>query len=208
MLTSPVVVLLAWGGVAALRRCPGAAISRWPARRCSRSRSPAACSPPTRCSTTAPISRPPRAIRSCASLDSRFAGSGPALFTDFDEYSMYELRDLDVGGPDFVYPPPALAGGARGYGDPVELDRVPPVALLAYPLIVTRRDPAASRPPSAYRAAMAGRLLRGVGTASQRASGRSHIALAGSRARMQCTRIAAWRAPGSDARLIAAERPS
>ena len=86
-----------------------------------------------------------------ASLNARFAGEGPTLFTDFDEYSMYELRDLDVGGPDFVYPPPALAAPRGGYGDPVELDRVAPAALLDYPLIITRRDPAASRPPSAYR---------------------------------------------------------
>ncbi len=80
-----------------------------------------------------------------ATLDSRFAGKGPTLFTDFDEYSLYELRELDLGGPDFVYPPPALADAAGGYGEPVDLDRVAPGALLAYPLIITRRDPAASR---------------------------------------------------------------
>jgi hypothetical protein len=85
-----------------------------------------------------------------AALDARFAGRGPALFTDFDEYAMYELRDLDVGGPDFVYPPPALAGLAGGYGDPVVLSRAPARALERYPLIVTRRDPLLVRPPSAY----------------------------------------------------------
>ena len=36
-------------------------------------------------------------------------------------------------------------------GQPADLDRVSPAALLAYPLIVTRRDPAASRPAAAYR---------------------------------------------------------
>jgi hypothetical protein len=86
-----------------------------------------------------------------ASLDSAYAGRGPTLFTDFDEYALYELRDLDVGGPNFVYPPPALAGIAGGYGKPVQLDRAPPAALARYPLIVTRRDPSAGRPPSAYR---------------------------------------------------------
>src|SRR6202012_1899530 len=90
------------------------------------------------------------------SINRRFAGRGPTLFTDFDEYSMYVLRDLDVGGPDFVYPPPALASLAGGYGRPVRLDRATPGSLSAYPLIVTRRDPSASRPPAAYRLAWQG----------------------------------------------------
>ena len=62
-----------------------------------------------------------------ARLNSRFAGQGPTLFTDFDEYSLYVLRDLDVGGPDFVYPPPAAAAAAGGHGRPVRLDRLAPV---------------------------------------------------------------------------------
>ena len=83
-----------------------------------------------------------------ASLDSRFAGRGPALFTDYDEYALYALRDLDVGGPGFMYPPPAVA---QTEGQPANLDLISPAALRSYPLIVTRRDPAASRPPAAYR---------------------------------------------------------
>jgi hypothetical protein len=38
-----------------------------------------------------------------------------------------------------------------GHGYPVDLDRVPPRAWAAYPLVLTRRDPTAGRPPSAYR---------------------------------------------------------
>ena len=49
-----------------------------------------------------------------AQVNSRFAGRGPTLFTDFDEYSLYGLRDLDVGGPNFIYPPPALAADRGG----------------------------------------------------------------------------------------------
>jgi hypothetical protein len=86
-----------------------------------------------------------------ASIDKLFAGDGPTLFTDFDEYSLYELRDMDVGGPDFVYPPPALAAAAGGYGEPVDLDKIAPAAFASYPLIVTRRDPSAMRPPDLYR---------------------------------------------------------
>ena len=85
-----------------------------------------------------------------ASLNSRFAGLGPALFTDFDEYAMYELRGLDVGGANFIYPPVALAHLSKGHGGRERLDAVPPAKLRAYPLIVTRRNPSANRPPSAY----------------------------------------------------------
>jgi hypothetical protein len=146
MLTSPVVVLMAWAGIAALRASPlrvaaplvafvllgGVLVSD---------------ALQYHSSNLAPTAR----YEELASVNTRFAGQGPTLFTDFDEYSLYELRDMDVGGPDFAYPPPALAAAAGGYGDPVELDRIAPAALLAYPLIVTRRDPTAARPPAAYR---------------------------------------------------------
>jgi hypothetical protein len=85
-----------------------------------------------------------------ASVGARFGGRGPALFTDFDEYSMYELRNLDVGGPDFIYPPAHLAGIDTGHGNQVDVTRGRSASLRAYPLIVTRRDPLAIRPPSAY----------------------------------------------------------
>ena len=47
-----------------------------------------------------------------------------------------------------MYPPPAIA---QTEGQPANLDLIPPAALRSYPLIVTRRDPTASRPPAAYR---------------------------------------------------------
>jgi len=155
MLTSPVVVLLAWGGVAFLRELP-------PRRAGSLAAALLALALvggvvvsdalQYHSSNLAPTAR----YQELASLNSRYAGAGPTLFTDFDEYSLYELRDLDVGGADFVYPPPAVAAAAGGYGNPVRLDRVDPRALLAYPLIVTRRDPAAPRPPAAYDLAWSG----------------------------------------------------
>ena len=170
VLTSSVVVLLAWGGVGALLAYAA------PRRRRPRSRR----EPPPRARTPAARRVRPLAValalalllgvlasdvaqyhssnlaptaryEELAALDSRLSGRGPVLFTDFDEYSMYALRHLDVGGPDFVYPPPALAALAGGYGWPVALDRAASAALRAYPLIVTRRDPSASPPPAAYR---------------------------------------------------------
>jgi len=149
MLSSPVVVLLAWAGVAA-------AVG-------SRSRVARLVAAPLlalvlaggilasdafqyHATALAPTDR----YDELASLNSIFANRGPTLYTDFDEWSLYELRSLDVGGPDFVYRPLALETVVRDHGDPVDLDRVPPKALLAYKLIVTRRDPSASRPPAAY----------------------------------------------------------
>jgi hypothetical protein len=121
---------------------------------------------------------------------------------------MYELRDLDVGGPDFVYPPPALAAAAGGYGDPVDLNRVAPSALLAYPLIVTRRDPAASRPPAAYRLLWQGSYYQVWGRRRGAPAAKAHVPLAGSPS-AQCARIGsvAREAAGSGARVVAAEAP-
>ena len=178
VLSSPVLVLLAWGGVAALRgaRAEGGAPAErgHPARRGGRRRS-RGLSAAVVCAALLALAlaggtlasdltqyhssnlAPTARYEELASIGKRFHGRGPALFTDFDEYSMYVLRGLDVGGPDFVYPPRTPAGGlAVAYGHPVELDRHPPSALAAYPLIVTRRDPSAESPPAAYALAWQG----------------------------------------------------
>jgi hypothetical protein len=173
MLTSPLVILLAWSGVAALRAFADSRPASRPGPRAgSRPRSRSVLQPTARLaaalltlalvggvavsdamqyhgSNLAPTAR----YEQLASLDARFAGRGPALFTDYDEYSLYLLRDLDVGGPGFMYPPPAIT---QTEGSPADLDRISPAALLAYPLIVTRRDPTAARPPAAYRLLFAG----------------------------------------------------
>jgi hypothetical protein len=207
MLTSPVVVLSAWGGVAWLRASSLAIGSRLAAGALALVLAGGVLASDAlqyHSSDLAPTAR----YRELASIGSRFAGQGPTLFTDFDEYSMYELRDLDVGGPDFVYPPPALAGAARGYGDPVELDRVTPATLLSYPLIVTRRDPAASRPPAAYALAWQGAYYQ-VWRRREGAPGAiAHVALSGSPAQ-QCARIGdlAARAAGTGEQLVAAQAP-
>jgi hypothetical protein len=140
-------------------------------------------------------------------LNSRLAGRGPTVFTDFDEYALYELRDLDIGGPDFVYPPPALAAAAGAYGAPVDLSRVPPAALLAYPLILARRDPALERPPSAYRLLWAGAYYELWGRKRGAPAAIAHFALRGT-ATSQCARIGqlARTALGS-LQLIGAEAP-
>jgi hypothetical protein len=199
MLSSPVVVLLAWGGVAALRTLPGRALTLGAAGLLALALAGGVLASDVlqyRSSNLAPTAR----YQELASLNSRFAGRGPTLFTDFDEYSLYLLRDLDVGGPDFVYPPPALAAAAGGYGNPVDLNRVGPSALLAYPLIVTRRDPQAPRPPSAYRLAWQGSYYEVWRREAGAPAALDHLALAGTPA-TQCRQI------GREVQVTAAQKP-
>jgi hypothetical protein len=206
MLTSPVVVLTAWGGVAALRALPVRAIAAPSAAFLALALTGGVIVSDAmqyHVSNLAPTAR----YEELASIGSRFAGQGPTLFTDFDEWSLYELRDLDVGGPDFAYPPPALRGASAGYGDAVDLDRVSPAALRSYPLIVTRRDPAADRPPSAYRLAWQGAYYQVWRRAPGVAPALVHEALTGAPA-AQCSeigRVASVRRKGT--RVIAAQAP-
>jgi len=147
MLTSPVVVLLAWAGVAALCASAPRSVFRPAALVLALALVGGVVASDAmqyHGSNLAPTAR----YEELASLNSRFSGRGPTLFTDYDEYALYELRDLDVGGPGFMFPP---RGVVLAHGLPVDLDRVSPAALLSFPLIVTRRNPAANRPPAAYR---------------------------------------------------------
>ncbi|HEX4188669.1 MAG TPA: hypothetical protein VHY83_12285 [Solirubrobacteraceae bacterium] len=205
MLTSPLVVLLCWAGIAALTRLPRrrtAMLAAGAAAALLLGGALASDAIQYRASNLAPTAR----YRELASLNDRFAGRGPTVFTDFDEYALYELRSLDVGGPDFAYPPPALAAAAGGYGAPVDLGRVRPGSLAAYPLIVTRRDPSRARPPSAYRLLWSGSYYEVWGRTHAAPPAAVHLALSGT-PRAQCTRIGrlARGVAGRSARLIGAE---
>ncbi|MCW3018511.1 MAG: hypothetical protein JWN10_819 [Solirubrobacterales bacterium] len=203
MLTTPVVVLVAWGGVAAARASPlrlaapvlafvlfGGVI--------------ASDAMQYHASDVAPTAR----YEELESIDRRFAGRGPTLFTDFDEYSMYVLRDLDVGGPNFIYGPAAFSGTSARYRYPVELDRLPPASLRSYPLIVTRRDPALARPPAAYRLLWQGTYYQVWGRRPGAARSIAAVALSGS-PKAQCARIerVAGVARQHGERLVAAATP-
>jgi hypothetical protein len=85
-------------------------------------------------------------------LDKRFAGQGPSLTPDFDEFAEYFLRRAHASG---------LVDPWRGmtynrFADPNlktvrDTDEYDQRFLQGYPLIIRRRDPVASRPPSDYR---------------------------------------------------------
>jgi hypothetical protein len=207
MLTSPVVVLLAWGCVAALRASPRRSVFRPTALLLAFALAGgvlASNAMEYHSSNLAPTAR----YDELASLNARFAGRGPTLFTDFDEYALYELRDLDVGGVDFSYPPVALKGVAKGHGGAVDLDRVPPADLRAYPLIITRRDPAASRPPSAYSLIWQGTYYQVWARRPGAPAAIAHVGLSGA-SPVKCSRVQrlAQIARSHGAQLVAASPP-
>lgn len=206
MLTSPLVILMAWAGISALRS----------------SRIPVLASLVAsllvggvlvsdalqyHASNLAPTAR----YDELASINTRFAGQGPTLFDDFDEYALYELRDMDISGPSFIYPPPALATAA-GHGKPVDLGLVAPSALLRYPLIVTRRDPSAARVPAAYKLLWEGVYYQVWGRRAHAPAALAHMAISApvTRPRAQCAevgRIAAVASAGGGSRIGSSSDP-
>jgi hypothetical protein len=183
MLSSPIVLLLAWGGVAAVLQAGNKLVAGVLAVVFT-----AGVLTSDVMQYRATDLAPPARYAELAALDGRFAGRGPTLFTDWDEYALYELRDLDVGGPDFVFPPPALARIAPIHSQPVNLDSIVPRALLAYPLIITRIDPVASRPPSAYRLLWQGRYYQVWGRRPHAPAALAHLGLYAS-AVVGCARV-------------------
>jgi hypothetical protein len=204
MLSSPIIVLLAWGGVAGLLRWR----QRWAAALLALALAGGVVGSDVmqyRATNLAPSAR----YDALASLNGRFAGKGPTLFTDFDEYALYELRDLDVGGPDFLLPPSALAHIANSHGATVDLDRVLPKAFSGYPLVITRVDPLAARPPAAYRLRFSDRWYDVWGRRSHAPAALVHLRLSGSKTE-RCHRVsyAAGVAAANGGHLVAASAPT
>jgi hypothetical protein len=219
VLTSPVLMLLAWGGVASLLEASEG--TRLGSRAGVRARLAAAAAlalvlvggvlasdlAQYHSSNLAPTAR----YQELASIDKRFRARGPTLFTDFDEYSMYALRHLDVGGPDFVYPPRLPGGGlAVGYGQPVVLNRASPDALGAYPLIVTRRDPGSEAPPAVYDLAWQGSYYEVWARRARARPALVHVPAEEGKQPLSCPRVVrlARLAQSRDARVIAALAPA
>jgi hypothetical protein len=235
MLTSPAVVLLAWAGVGALRTGFSRPVSPPTSRLMPEPALRSVLRPAALLlalalaggvaasdamqyhgSNLAPTAR----YEELSRIDKRFAGRGPALFTDYDEYALYLLRDLDIGGPDFMFPP---VGVAQTEGQAADLNRASPAALRSYPLIVTRRDPTAARPPSAYRLLWQGTYYQVWGRRPGAPAALAHLApptpapaasraLARGRAKVRpikCSRVAALArlALSHRARLVSASPP-
>ena len=83
----------------------------------------------------------------------RFAGTGPAMLDEFEEYGKYFLRDSNAITPfdGYALLPAELRVPGPTYDTWADLDELTLEYVEEYPLIVRRRNPVASRPPSNYR---------------------------------------------------------
>jgi hypothetical protein len=146
-----------------------------------------------------------------SAIGHRFAGQGPTLLTDFDEYGLYLLREVRVDAPGYAYRGVmTLTDGTTPlYGHSYDIDQIAQSTVQQYPLIVMRRSPAWSRPPSNYAQVWGGpsyEVWRRVGPAPL-----VHLALGGGSqpvAVAQCPKLGALAqvARRGKARLVFAER--
>lgn len=105
---------------------------------------------------------PAKRFEELASIGSRFDGQGPALFTDFDEYAMVLAYGLDPDQPGFARHSAVRVGGQVAslggpYGTTADLDQIDWQLVEQFPLVVQRRSPEQSRPPSNYSLAWRGK---------------------------------------------------
>jgi hypothetical protein len=101
--------------------------------------------------TLAPYAR----LHNLEYIGSRFAGQGPTLTPDFEEYSEYYLRDDNqtstVNGPTLGLRPEVNRATEPGGILAYDLNEYQLSWLESFRTIVMRRNPLASRPPSNYR---------------------------------------------------------
>lgn len=145
LLTSPVLAILAWSAVAGLlaQRQPWVAIPLAAVLALGVVYSAAEQYHATNLAPTARFDE-------LAAIDQDFKGQGPALVTDFEEFAFYELRDLRPSSPGFAYKNALIAETRAPYGASVDPDALPLAAFKGQPLLITRRSPVSSRPPSMY----------------------------------------------------------
>ena len=92
-------------------------------------------------------------LRELESIGEEFAGEGPTLMTEYQPYGVrHFLRKADAeGASELRYRPiPLVEGGELEKGDWGDTDQIDTPTLLTYRTLVLRRNPAQSRPPSAY----------------------------------------------------------
>ena len=111
------------------------------------------------------------------SIGERYAGAGPTLITEHQPYgARHFLRAMDpeAASERRRRVVPLRGGGSLEDGDSADLDSFQLEAILVYKTLVQRTSPVASRPPSTYRLARAGALVRRL--AERRRPARAHRA--------------------------------
>ncbi len=92
-------------------------------------------------------------------IGEEFGGQGPALMTEYNPYGVrHFLREVDGEGASELRVRPVYlrGGGTAEKGEAVDVDEVELSSLLEYPILVVRRSPVRSRPPSPYRLVFSG----------------------------------------------------
>jgi hypothetical protein len=89
-------------------------------------------------------------------VNDRADGSGPVLYTEFEEMAKHFLRDAEPVGASEAFWVPGLTpqlreGGAAPFGFPVDVDDLNPTEVRRFGAIVQRRSPDGGRPPAGYR---------------------------------------------------------
>jgi hypothetical protein len=92
----------------------------------------------------------------------RFAGQGPTLYTEFEEFGKHFLRQADPSGSDESWQDNPRAAYVDGSGAPFgyssDLDQLLPSYVQHFRTLVQRRAGSWSRPPSNYRLVYRGRF--------------------------------------------------
>ncbi len=92
-------------------------------------------------------------------IGERFAGQGPALYPEFEEFAKYFLRDTSPTGAVEAFRADVIAAqpdNAPRFGYSADLDQLAPATYANFELIVLRRGPTASRPPAGWDRAFRG----------------------------------------------------
>lgn len=114
-------------------------------------------------------------------IGARFAGQGPTLYTEFEEFNKHFLRRMDPSGSDESWqddPRGVLVDGGPGpYGYSIDIDQLAPLYVQHFRTLVLRRSGSASRPPSNYRLEYTGRFYTVWQKAAPSSTVIQHVAL-------------------------------
>jgi len=96
---------------------------------------------------------PTARIEAIKQVGHRFRGQGLVLWNEFEEYAKYFAREARISVPFEAITPQQvlLRNPTYFYGHYFDLDEELLSFVEGYPIVVTRRSPAASRPPANYR---------------------------------------------------------